>query len=91
MIPQDKNFKKDFSAVLKDLDGVLEKHKDKQSATVSLAMASVLTRFLFKTAPNDFAVISILLEPYLTTRNQQIEDAKKVNKTRFSNYTDVDI
>ena len=29
MIPQDKNFKKDFSAVLKDLDGVLEKHKDK--------------------------------------------------------------
>jgi ketopantoate hydroxymethyltransferase len=91
MIPQDKNFKKDFSAVLKDLDSVLAKHKDKQSATVSLAMSSVLTRYLFKTAPNDFAVINILLEPYLTTRNQQVEDAKKVNKKRFSNYTDVNI
>lgn len=91
MIPQDKNFKKDFSAVLKDLDSVLEKHQDKQSATVSLAMTSVLTRFLIKTAPNDFAIIKVLFEPYLTTRNQQVEEANKVNKKRFSNYTDVNI
>jgi uncharacterized protein YejL (UPF0352 family) len=88
MIPQDKNFNKDFSAVLKDLDSVLEKHKKVQSATVSLAMTSVLTRFLIKTAPNDFAIIKVLFEPYLLTRNQQVEEAKKSKTSSFRNYKD---
>ena len=91
MIPQDKNFNKDFSAVLQDLDSVLEKHKKVQSATVSLAMTSVLTRFLIKTAPNDFTIIKVLFEPYLATRNQQVEDAKKSKTSSFREFKDANL
>ena len=60
MIPQDKNFKKDFSAVLLDLDDVLKKHSKVSSVTFALAISTFLTRHLIKTAPNDYSVISIL-------------------------------
>tara|TARA_R100000963_G_scaffold32988_1_gene25016 strand:- start:281 stop:520 length:240 start_codon:yes stop_codon:yes gene_type:complete len=77
MIPNDKNFSKEFSSVIKDLDGVLEKNKSSNSATVSLAFTSILTRFLIKTAPNDFVIIQTLFAPYLETRNQQIKNEIK--------------
>ncbi len=88
MIPQDKNFNKDFSAVLHDLDDVLKKHSKVSSATFSLAISTFLTRHLIKTAPNDFAIIKVLFEPYLVTRNQQVEEAKKSKTSNFRNYKD---
>jgi len=91
MIPQDKNFKKDFSAVLLDLDDVLKKHSKVSSVTFALAISTFLTRHLIKTAPNDYSVISILLEPYFATRKQQIQDAKKPKTSSFRNYKDENI
>lgn len=77
MIPQDKNFEQDFPAVLRDLDDVLKKHSTVNSATFSVAISTFLTRHLISTAPNDYVIVSILLEPYFATRKKQIDDAKK--------------
>ena len=72
MIPQDKNFKKDFSVVLQSLDGLLKKHKKVNSATFALALSTFLTRHLMITSPNDFVIIQTLIAPYLETRRKQI-------------------
>ena len=65
---------KEFSAILKDLDGVLKKNKKASAYSFSMALTTFLTRHLMATAPNDFMIVSVLLEPYLVTRKKQIFD-----------------
>tara|TARA_R100001594_G_scaffold122221_1_gene158315 strand:- start:4624 stop:4869 length:246 start_codon:yes stop_codon:yes gene_type:complete len=77
MIPDDPNFKKDFSAVLQSLDDLLKKHKKVNSATFSIALSTFLTRHLMITSPNDFVIIQTLMAPYLETRRKQISDEQK--------------
>ena len=77
MIPQDKNFSKEFSAIIKSLDDLLKKHKKVNSATFALALSTFLTRHLMITSPNDFVIIQTLMAPYLEARRKQISDAQK--------------